>query len=153
MPKASDIVYAPADTAPASLDALLAVDDLPVLTVYIEGWKQAIRVKAPDLPQLVVIHQQSRKKDPLTGDIIRDRVKYLALALMAIMVDPKLDEAQATLLVRSKNPVVIEAIVDFAINQIPNLAADELAAIVAEAAGVPLDEADDASDPDDNLPV
>lgn len=150
----SEVTWTSAD-ALASADDLLSVSDMPEATVTVERWKRAIRMRGPTLPQIVAIGQQARRKDPLSGEIVRDRVQFTALTLQACIVSPRLDAAQATLLAKSKNPIILEELVDFCWNQLLQFSPDEIAQIVADVSGHAMDdeESDDASDSDRDLPV
>lgn len=149
-----EVTWTDAADATASVTDLMAVDDMPEATVRVERWKQAVRLKGPNLPQQVAIIQQSRKKDLLTNTIVRDQPKFVALTLQHCMVSPRLDGAQAKLLTESKNPVILNALVDFCWEQLLNISLDELAAIVADVSGTPIAGSDDDTrDPDSDLPV
>jgi hypothetical protein len=101
----------------ASVDDLLTMDDLHEQDVTIKRWHRngkalKLRVKALNLEQQDAIYQASMVKNKKTGEWETARLVFCAETLTRSVRMPSLDTAQAQALAR-KNPVIINALVDF----------------------------------------
>lgn len=101
----------------ASVDDLLGLDDLIEHDITIRRWHRngralKLRVKALNLEQQDQIYQASLIKNKKTGEWETARLSYCVETLQRAVRVPTLDLPQAQSLAH-KNPVIINALVDF----------------------------------------
>lgn len=108
----------PDDTDPyATTEEILAVQDLPGYNVKIARWHAngkplKLRVRGLDLPTQDKINQACLVKNPKTGLWEQSRVLLAVETLQVGIRVPEIDAGTARAMLQ-KNPVVINALVDF----------------------------------------
>jgi hypothetical protein len=147
----TDILYATlaAGESYASVADIVNADDIAQATVEIPRWKKdgtslKLLVRGLDLEQQERISDQARKKDRLTGDIVKDRVRFAAATLREACVQPRLTDAQAAG-IAEKNATVVQAIVTFIWNTLTYQSPDEIVQIVHALASLPAEPGDSTS--------
>lgn len=151
MPHADIVITAlPAGASYASLEDIALADDIARATVEIPRWTRAgaplyLQLRGLDLTQQDEVVDKSRKKDRLTGEIVRDKSAFCAHTLRLACVQPQLDELQARALIR-KNASVLNGIVTLVWEQLSDFIPADIEQIVQALAAIP--EADNADHPD-----